>query len=159
MRARAFGNLGMAWLLLGFLAPACSTAIKERAAIDPAKEAGPRPINRESPHVELKLSATVVRPGVTVFAKAYGRGDLKGGWRCTSQLWSDVEGGTLPLEGVPPRAPCGEVGETWIWPEGRGKQYRFTSPGQHEVCVTVHDRQGWVIGTRQCVPVNVVRTE
>lgn len=156
---RARGLFSLAWIvaLFGFLAPACSTSIRERAAIDPAKEAGPRPVNHESPHIEIKVDRTVIRPGQTVHVKAYGRGDLKGGWRCTSESWRG-DGG-WQTEGTEAGAQCGDVGETWIWPTGPGRPYTFVSPGEHQVCVEIHDRWGWIVGKQECVRVDVVRGE
>lgn len=142
-----------AMICAGFFAPACSTAVKERAAIDPAREAGPRPVNHESPHVEIKADRTNVLPGRSVLVKGYGRGDLKGGWRCLSQVWCDDETG-CHTEGVPPGAQCGELGETWIWPEGPGRPYRF-GPGEHAVCLAVYDHHGWIVGSKQCVRIDV----
>lgn len=155
MKARVYFSLAGIVLLSGFLAPSCAHSIAERAKVDPIAEAGPRPIKNESPHVELKLSHTVVRPGFPVTAKAYGRGDLKGGWRCVYVQWATDETGWQG-DGTPPGAQCGEEGETWIWTKG---PFRFLSPGEHRVCIEAYTRRGWLIGTRTCETVNVVRLQ
>lgn len=118
-------------------------------------ETRPDVLRDESPHIELKLSHPLVRPGQLVFARAYGRGKLNGGWVCTYQLWRSDES-SWQGTGTEPKAECGEVYETWIWPSAPGRQYSFTTSGMHEVCVQVYDRKGLIIGRQQCAPVEVV---
>jgi hypothetical protein len=159
---KAYGSILAAVVIVaGMAAPGCSTAAKKRAAYDPAREAGPRPIKNEAPHIELLLNGKpmlVLRPGAPILAKAYGRGELRGGWKCLAVLWRTDETGWQHT-GTEPGAQCGDVAETWIWPEDAGRPYRFTSPGSHEVCVQVYTRQGWLVGREQCARVEIVRQQ
>lgn len=144
--------LALVALVVATVPPACATGPHAQV------ETRPNELRGEAPHIELKLSATNVMPGRKVYAKAYGRGDLRGGWRCTAQSWRG-DGGWL-TDGHQADTPCAEIGETWIWPEGLGKEFVFTSPGEHEVCVAVHDRHGRLIGLRpECVRLDVVRMQ
>lgn len=117
----------------------------------------PNAIRGEAPHIKIKVDKPLIRPGGRVFAKAYGRGELRGGWICTRQLWRTDESPWRET-GASAGAQCGEQAESWIWPDGVGREYRFPTPGPHEVCVEVYTRQGWLIG-RDCARVDVVGGE
>lgn len=145
-------------ILTGFLLPACASHQKAQASRDKRQEAGPRPIKNESPHIEVTVNGkdtVLVRPGQLVLAKAYGRGELRGGWKCLAVLWRTDESGWQHT-GTEPGAQCGDVDETWVWPEDAGRPYRFARPGPHEVCVQVYTRQGWLVGRETCARVEVV---
>jgi hypothetical protein len=90
-----------------------------------------------------------------VVATAMGVGELNGGWRCTAQLWRSDETG-WQQDGLPePGAQCGEVGETWVW----HKEFRWVTPGDHEIHIQVYNRKGLLIGKEVFIPVHVVGGE
>lgn len=114
----------------------------------------PTLLRGEAPHVEIRVDRPIARVGQRVHVKAYGRGELRGGWSCTYQLWRTDES-SWQGTGTEPKTQCGDVAESWIWPDGIGREYRFSRPGAHEVCVQVFDRHGWLIGRQMCARVDV----
>lgn len=120
-----------------------------------SRETAPNALRGEAPHIEIKVDRPLIRPGQRVYVKAYGRGELRDGWSCTYQLWRTDETG-WKATGTQPKTQCADEVESWIWPDGRGREYQFFAPGPHEVCVQVYQRHGYLVGRQMCARVDVV---